>query len=270
MNKLESELQRLYCWPGQDVSSWKPAADNPEIKLISPGGLVRCCVLSVQKGADWETVAGLYQGVQAELDLPAPAISVSGDEGYQIWFSLAEPVALQLARDFLAGLFRKYLSEIKATKLKFRPGGEADLRDVAMVPARLKVADGWSAYIDPTMGSMFVEETWLQMAPSLDKQAGMLAGLESIKIADFQRALAVLSSPPEMLAPVSELSPPLPSHDSRNFQSCGGASLLNIGGGFNDPKHFLLAVMNDASATADQRITAAIALLPVFGKDGKL
>ena len=201
--------------------------------------------------------------------MPPPAISVSGEEGYQVWFSLAEPVSLQCARDFMLGLCHKYLSEINATKLNLRPGDEDELGVVSMVPARLKTAEGWSAFIDPTMGSMFVDETWLEMAPNLDKQAGMLAGLESIKPNDFQRVLALLSLPIEMKASASQCFPPIFDNDSCNIQQSSAASLLNICSGFNDPKHFLLAVMNDASATADQRITAAIALLPIFEKDGQ-
>ena len=266
MNKLESELQRLYCLPGQEVPRFISDTDNPSIDLIGPSGLVRCCVVSVEKGSDWESVAALYQGVQEDLDLPAPAISVSGKEGYQVWFSLAEPVIWQKARDFMLGLCRKNLPEIKTAQLKFRPGDEGELRFVSAVPARLKTADGWSAYIDPSMGSMFVEETWLEMAPSLEKQAGLLAGLESIKLRDFQRVLTVLSLPIEMKSSVSEHSPPILNNDSCSMQPRSTVSLLNIGSGFNDPKQFLLAVMNDASATADQRIAAAIALLPIFEK----
>ncbi len=39
---------------------------------------------------------------------------------------------------------------------------------------------------------------------------------------------------------------------------------LAVGGGFVDPKSFLLAVMNDPGATAEHRIEAAKALLPYF------
>ena len=61
-----------------------------------------------------------------------------------------------------------------------------------LVPALDETTGRWSAFIDPTMGSMFIEETWLEMAPARDKQAGMLAGVESIKAENFQLALASL------------------------------------------------------------------------------
>ena len=39
---------------------------------------------------------------------------------------------------------------------------------------------------------------------------------------------------------------------------------LDVGGGYVDPKSFLLAVMNDPGAAAEHRIEAAKALLPYF------
>jgi len=104
MNKLESELQRLYFFPSQAWLGAKSESDNPHINLITATGLVRCLVISVKDGGAWQQVAALYQGIQDELELPAPAISVSVEDGYQIWFSLAEPVALQLAQDFMEGI----------------------------------------------------------------------------------------------------------------------------------------------------------------------
>ena len=261
MNKLESELQRLYCLPGQTWPILKSATVNPEISLVSSAGLVRCLVVSVEKGSAWEQVAALCQAVEESLDLPAPAISVSLEDGFQIWFSLAEPVSLQLAQDFMAGLCRRYLAEIKTARIKLRPGAEGALRCVPLVPLQQENAERWSAYIDPTMGSMFVEETWLEMAPSLDKQAAMLAGLESMAAEDFQRALGVLQSAPEPKLESPEHNQTVLVEPSRN------EALLNMGGGFSDPKQFLLAVMNSPLATADQRITAAIALLPFCDKN---
>lgn len=260
MNKLESELKRLYLLPGQEWPSPASDTDKPVIKLLSAEGLVRCLVVSVDNGGNWEHVAALYQGVQEDLDLPAPTISVSSEAGYQIWFSLSEPVPLQLARDFMAGLCRKYLAEIKADKLKLRPGTEGELGFVPVVPARLENTERWSAYIDPSMGSMFVEETWLEMPPSLDKQAGMLARQESIKAQDFQRALAEIKVTESEHGSLAANADPFPSRQS------GKEAALNVGSGFADPKSFLLAVMNDPSASTDQRIAAAVALLPVFEK----
>lgn len=264
MNKLESELQRLYCLPGQTWPILKSATVNPAIGLVSSAGLVRCLVLSVERACTWAPVAALCQAVQETLDLPVPAISVSVEDGFQVWFSLAEPVSLQMAQDFMAGLCRRYLAEVKAAKIKLRPGSEDALRSVPLVPLRQENAERWSAYIDPAMGGMFVEETWLEMAPSLDKQAAMLAGLESMGVEDFQRALSILQSIPE---PSSQSIEHLNNQDSASPDQNRDDATLTIGSGFTDPKTFLLAVMNSSSATAEQRIAAAIALLPFFDKN---
>jgi hypothetical protein len=262
MNKLESELQRLYFLPGQTWPSLKSDTDNPVIDLITATGLVRCLVISVEQGCDWAQLGALYQGVQEDLDLPAPAISVSVEAGYQIWFSLTEPIGLQSARDFMAGLCQKYLTETKVTKLKFRPGTANNLGFLPLVPAKQAESERWSAFIDPTMGSMFVDETWLEMAPNLDKQAGMLAGLASITADDFQQALIILQSPPED-KPISTAQ----NSASVQLQTCSELTTLNMESGFTNPKSFLLAVMNNPSASAEHRIQAATVLLPFFAKD---
>ncbi|MBS1142202.1 MAG: hypothetical protein H6R13_3655 [Proteobacteria bacterium] len=267
MNKLETELQRLYFLPGQEWPGLKSNAGNAAVDLVTAGGLVRSLVISVERGGDWEAVAALYEGVQADLDLPPPAISVSGDEGYQIWFSLSEPIPVQLAQDFMQGLSRRYLAEIKLAKLKLRPGSPDELHTVPLVPAELENGDRWSAFIDPTMGSMFVEETWLEMPPSLDKQAGMLASLESIKAQDFQQALSILESPTETSVEASAQLPRAQSNDSALPRLSDKESALSVGTRFTNPKDFLLAVMNDPNATTDQRIAAASALLPFVASD---
>ena len=262
MSKLESELQRLYCLPGRAWSGTKSESENPQIDLITATGLVRCFVISIKNGAAWPQIATLYQGIQDEFELPAPAISISVEEGYQIWFSLAEPVTLQAAQNFMEGLCRKYLAETKTAKLKCRPGITDDLKSVPKVPAREKASDRWSAYIDPTMGSMFIEESWLEMTPSLDKQAGMLTGLKSIRPEDFDRVSSALQSQLE-----TETIPP--AKKAETLQLSPAKTILGTSGNFSNPQCFLLAVMNDPTANAEHRIQAAIALLPFFANDAE-
>lgn len=262
MNKLESELQRLYFLPGQVWPNSKSDTDKPLINLITATGLVRCLVISVEQGCDWGQLATLYQGIQEDLDLPAPAISISFEDGYQIWFSLAEPVGLQSARDFMAGLCQKYLTETKVTKLKLRPGIEDKLGFLSLPPAKHAESERWSAFIDPTMGSMFVEETWLEMPPNPNQQASMLSGLKSISAEAFERGLHILQSPPAAAS-----SSTAQTDQSVQLQSCATPTTFNIGGDFSNPYSFLLTVMNDPSASAEQRMQAAIALLPFFDKD---
>ena len=295
MNNLTTELRRLYFLDDQQCHSQKPdergnsanlAADalTPAIvakclagetevalNLVSPGKTARVMVVNFKKATDWEAVANLHQAVQDELDLPAPALSVSGRKGYRLWFSLAEPIPVAPARNFLKALRHKYLADIPAANLELRPDNDTPAV-IKLAPARHSATGKWSAFIDPSLGGMFVDESGLEMAPNMDRQAGILAGLESIKPADFQRALSLLQTAAE----ADSGAPSLPGERSANqpgeaisqpdFGAGRSASKLNVGSNYSDPKSFLLAVMNDASASARVRIKAAKALLPYFAK----
>lgn len=267
MNKLDAELQRLYGLPGQLWPSAGSEAECPRIELLSPAGQVRCLVLSIANTCGWEPVAALYQGVQEDLGWPAPAISVSVEDGYLVWFSLAEAIPLDAALDLMHGLGQKYLAATKALRPGFRPGPPGEANFVPSVPARQQDSERWSAFIDPTMGSMFVEESWLEMPPSLDRQAAMLVGLESIKAEDVRRASSLLRGGGEMAAAShAGLEATPPAGYSAALPPVASPATLNLGSGFADPKSFLLAVMNDPSASAEHRMAAAIALLPFCDK----
>jgi len=277
MNELITELQRLYFLPDQQWHSQQANADsNPAypaegaltpavvasslageqtiaLQLVSADGMARAMLVDFAKPGDWQQVANLYQAVQDELDLPAPAISASGQKGYRLWFSLAEPVPVAQAGSFLDALRRKYLPDITVVNLELLPAGE---RTVAkLVPALHEATGKWSAFIDPSLGAMFVDEPGLEMAPNMGRQADLLAGLKSIKTVDFQRALSLLQARSE-----AAVSQPGPGAGHTR-------TLLNVGNDYSDPKSFLLAVMNDPSASARQRIRAAKALQPYFVKD---
>lgn len=273
MNRLIAELQRLYLPPvlrGQvlapDTAALAPAAGaltaaelaqglagavTVLLDLAGPDGTTRSLVLSFARRGDWPHVAALYQALQDDLELPAPAIAVAADNGYQIWLSLAEPVALLLARQFLAALVGKYLNDLPANSIAGVPAATAG--PVALVPSLNSANGKWSAFIDPSMGSMFAEESGLDMAPNLDRQADMLAGLACMAPGQLQVALDLLLAPPEQPAPISQ--PPSET-----------TARLSLAGTFSDPQSFLLALMNDPAASPDQRIEAAKALLPYFAK----
>jgi len=277
MNKLIHELQRLYFLDGS-ASTDRAAAGllTPELiaqcldgegiaglELVSADGLIRAMVVGFEKASDWEQVAKLYQGIQEDLELPAPAISVSGHTGYQLWLSLAACVSVVDARLFLDALRLKYLADLSLASLQLIP--DADRSVVNLVPAFHQATGKWSAFIDPSMGAMFIEESGLDMAPNMDRQADMLSRLKSIKAGDFARALSILQSEAESNARLLEESAAEqrenPRHPSAVDQT---RAKLSVGDNYTDPKTFLLAVMNDASASADHRIKAAKALLPYF------
>ena len=290
MNKLITELQRLYFLPDQQWQSqtldergelvfYAEGQLTAEIvavslageksiglNLVSPDGMVRTMVVDFQRAGDWDQVAMLHQAVQDDLNFPAPAVSVSGQKGYGLWFSLAESVPAVQARAFLNALQRRYLANIPAPSLRLRPDAgqpAAAAQTISSLPPALHMATlKWSTFIDPTMGGMFVDGPWLEMAPNMDKQADMMMGLKSIKAADFQEALIILQTRTATAAnfdlPCVEPTAETATRPRR------GSTRLNVGNGFSDPQSFLLAVMNDPSASARQRIAAAKALLSRF------
>ena len=278
--RLIEQLQRLYCLPDQTGLVLPPgvAADGAPrllsavdlergpagdasvaLKLTAPDNQARTLVIEFSRSAHWPQAAALYQGLTEELELPAPAMAVGGPAGYQLWLSLAEPLPLATLGAFLAALVRKYLADVPAAALRLYPD---DANDCPRLPPAALDNGGWSAFIDPTMGAMFADETWLPMAPNADKQADMLAALGSIKTADFHRALAQLQAEQAAAAPASA-SDHSPSSDTATPASAAQSG-LHLGGNFSDPKEFLLALMNDTTASPEQRIEAAKALLPYF------
>ncbi len=217
MSRLQSEWHRLY--------------------------QVQAMVLAVGRPADWAATSAVWQGVQADLNLPAPAIAVSGTDGYQLWFSLAEPVPTDQALAFLDGLRARYLGDIAPPRLALIP---AVAQDMARPPVQVQ-ADQWSAFVAPDLAPVFADTPWLDIPPNLDGQADLLARLVSIRPDEFERALRQLSAAPLGVAvPVPAVDAPTPA------------------GTWADPKRFLLDVMNDPSVAPGLRIEAAKALLPYF------
>lgn len=205
MNRLQAELKRLY-------------------RHEDAQGQVRAMVLSLSRPADWEALSTLWRGVQTDLALPAPAIAVSGIDGYQIWFSLLEPLSVAQARAFLDALRLRYLRGIAQERVGL-------LVDAPEVPALQAPSGNWSAFVAPDLAPVFADTPWLDIPPSPDGQADLLSRLASIKPADFQQAL-------ERLSPVDAKVHP------------------------RSPKNFLLEVMNDDTIELGLRIQAAKALLP--------
>lgn len=294
MNRLFDELQRLYflqrqqCYrqqtDGNDTPSFIAAGEltadvvaesqagqgRAAFNLVSEDGLARAMVINFKRSGDWERLASLLQAFQDELDFPLPAVSVSGHQGYHLWFSLAEPISADQAGRFLSALYRRYLAEIPAAAIELLPDTAQAVSSgqglCELVPALNGQTEKWSAFIDPSLGGMFVDEPGLEMAPSPDKQAAILAGLKSIKAVEFQVVLNLLQA--SASAAVSEGQGCL--KDEAAGQSCasteGMRHGLSVGNHYSDPKSFLLAVMNDASASPSDRIKAAKALLPYFYK----
>ncbi len=187
-------------------------------------------VLTLSRPADWAALSAVWQGVQSELGLPAPAIAVSGVDGYQLWFSLAQPRPAAQAMGFLEALRLRYLPEVAHERVGLSVTPPA-------VPAQQAQPEHWSAFVAPDLAPVFADTPWLDIPPNPDGQADLLARLHSIKPADWQRALDELQPLQKTAADVTPASP-------------------------RSPRGFLLSVMNDEALDLSLRIQAAQALLP--------
>lgn len=242
--RLVAELQRLFlrsAATGPAARAVPQALAAGEALRLSPltaDGRVAWMVVGVDGEHAWAAIAGLYAGVLNDLALPPPAMAVSGDAGYRLWFALAEPVPVAEAAAFLRGLADRYLAAVPPAMQVLCPLGEVG--EASLVPALHPSTGRWSAFIDPGLGGMLAEEPWLDMAPNPDKQADILAGFEAIKPAAFAQALACLG--------------PLPAASPTPASPAAGEA-------FDEPRRFLLAVMNDPTVDMALRIAAAKALL---------
>lgn len=222
MDRLQSELQRLYL----------PTA-------ACAGGGVRAMVLEIAGPTAWQELARLWQAVQAELDLPAPAIAVNGVDGYQAWFSLAEPVAADQVERFLSGLRAKYLAAVPPERVRTQQAS-------ALPPAQPGVGH-WSSFVAPDLAPLFADEPWLDQPPGRDAQADLLSRIASAKPEAFDRACARLADRPA----------PAANAERANDTARSGT---------DDPRGFLLSVMRDPAVDLRLRIEAAKALLPFSGR----
>jgi hypothetical protein len=228
MSKTQAELARLYASPRVDSQ-----------------GQVRALVLEVVQPVGWEALSRAWQGVQAEFELPAPAIAVSGVDALQLWFSLAAPVALARAHAFLEALRSRYLGELPIARVRLWPDPATPTRHAASVPALQPATGNWSAFVSPDLAAIFSDTPWLDTEPGDEGQAALLRGLRSIAPAAFDAAVAQLQAPAPSTAGavLHEPAPPAPAAPE------------------DDPRRFLLRVMNDESIDLALRIEAAKALL---------
>jgi hypothetical protein len=198
-------------------------------------------VLELARPASWDGLAKVWRGVQVDLELPAPAIAVSGIDGYQLWFSFSEAVPVAQAMAFLESLRSRYLGDIAQERVAMKPA----LRAVA--PPVQEAAGRWSAFVAPDLAAVFADEPWLDLPPGPDAQADLLSRLQCTKPDELKRAL-------ERLARVNPAGPKAGPINTRPAAAANSP----------DPRHFLLEIMNDRAVELHLRIEAAKALLPYF------
>jgi hypothetical protein len=287
MNRLQMEVQRLYLPDGPPGT----APDSGAPSLIDGAGQVRAMVLGLHRPADWATLAPLWQGVQAELSLPAPAIAVCGEAGLQLWFSLDQALPAAEAHAFLDALRRRYLPEVASARVACWPqpdaGAPGGWRHASPVPAPLPGGERWSAFVAQDLAAVFAEEPWLELPPSIDGQAQLLARLDNMRAGDFIEAMVLLEQPaggpvaggmaPGPAAPTAQAASTAQgakaasaSEESGRASSAvpaGSAKPMACGSDIDigDPRQFLLRVMNDNTVPMGLRIEAAKALLQAGG-----
>lgn len=243
MNRLQSELHRLYL----PRSQAHVETDAQSSALIEAQATVRAMVMELTRPPSWVLLSKVWHGVQTELELPAPAIAVSGIDGLQLWFSLAEPVAASQAHAFLESLRARFLPDIDSRRLRLMPSSDATAlhpeRHARLVPALQEQTGNWSAFVAADLAPVFAETPWLDIPPNEEGQATLLRGLDTIKPAVFHEALQRLGPITTIIdAPLTRQQPVTTTEEE-------------------DPKRFLLRVMNDDSVALALRVEAAKALL---------
>lgn len=209
---------------------------------------LRGLVLALARPADWDAMLRVWQGVQADLGLPAPAIAVNGVDGYQLWFAWAQPVPQGEARAWLAALQRHYLPGVEPHRLTV-----TEVLPQA-VPAHQAASGRWSAFVTADLARVFADEPGLDFEPNPEAQAELLSRLRPMPVADVRQSLARLAPPapapaePVVPAPPAAATPPT---------GPGPADLPTDQG----PRVFLQAVMQHPGVDLALRIDAAKALL---------
>lgn len=256
MNPLHTEFVRLYHADPQHAL----LHDATRSPLLGSDGHVRCAVLELARPADWSLLGAVWRGVQAELELPAPAIAINGHDGYQLWFSWQQGITAEAAHGFLQGLVLRYLRDVPAQRLRCWPNhtataattAAADGEDFpASVPAQHPRSGQWSAFIAPDLAAVFADEPWLDRDPGVEAQAQLLARLECVAPQAFAKALQHLQPSQEPApSPSSTVAPPSLAVHSTNAPYPT-----------DTPAAFLQAVMQDPHAPLALRVQAAVALL---------
>jgi len=192
VQKLIAELTRLYlpsALPPEVLAQRLQGMAGHPLSLAADDGRIRTLLIPFRKMADsgeaghWTLLCTVANALQTELGLPAPAVCISGADGFGLWLSLETAVPPALARQFLALLRTAYFPDIDL------PADTA----LADLPPFLNPASGlWAAFIHPGLGASFADESGLDMAPPFAGQAALLEGLQSVSPAQFQHAMTLL------------------------------------------------------------------------------
>jgi hypothetical protein len=195
MQKLISELIRLYLPSGtlsqQVLAQHLLGQTTLAINLTTDDGLTRAMVIAFHKmsggeeAQHWSRLCAVANALQTQLGFPAPAVSISGADGYGLWLSLEAPVPAAQAQEFLELLRHAYFPDMDLRS-------DAVCAPVELPPCLNPSTGKWAAFIHPGMGASFADESGLEMAPPFAGQAAFLEGLQSISEVQFLHALKML------------------------------------------------------------------------------
>lgn len=207
MQKLMSELRRLYLPAGDstpDLLQQRLLGNATDaISLASETGLVRAVVIEFKKLPDgeetqhWNLLCTVANALQTELGLPAPAVSISGADGYGLWLSLETPALPEQVSTLVDLLHTAYFPALVRN-------ADAPSALVELPPCLHPRSGKWAAFIHPGLGASFAGEPGLDMAPPLAGQSALLEGLHSISEAQLTHAIGVLQQSHGDAAALSE------------------------------------------------------------------
>lgn len=209
MQKLLAELSRLYLpdnsTPHDVLQRHVSGQSTVPVHLVTGAGQTRAMVIAFDKlegdeEEHWSLLCQAANAMQAELDLPAPAVSISGAHGFRLWLSLASPVPAALAQQFIALLREAYFPAIALAT-------DAATAPVELPPCLHQGTGRWAAFINPGLGASFADEAGLEMAPPLAGQSALLEGLKSITPAQFEHAVHVLQTSHVAVPPGGDVAP---------------------------------------------------------------
>lgn len=211
MEKLITELTRLYLPPdalSSDVLERHLSGQaSVAISLATAEGFVRAIAIPFDKAGSgddaqhWSRLCTVAKGMQTDLGLPTPAVSISSSKGYRLWLSFGAPVPAVQAQRFMEALLLAYCPDMRLAP--HTVGAPVEL------PPCLDPRTGkWAAFIHPGMGASFADESGLEMEPPLAGQVAFLEGLESISPEQFEQALDILQQSQNTTAAMTSVTMP--------------------------------------------------------------
>lgn len=240
--RLHAELQRLF--------------------PTSAEGMVRYLVIGIAAPADWNALSAVWRGVQTDWDWPAPAIAINGVDAFELWLPLQAPVPLADARHVVQRVCERYLGDVASSRWRLWPALDDGVAVPPQAQPQQQAATGrWSAFVAPDLAAVFGDEPALDMPPGDEAQADVLARIRCITSDDWRR---VLPSPIQPLPPALRPAHALATNTQHALAlptMAATAPQAHCPDAHDDPRRFLLNVMNDPTVELALRVEAAKALI---------